>query len=67
MRDKNELKEINHAMFIETNPIPVKNLMYHMDMIDDEVRMPLVRVQDNTNSLLNKLANRLKNEKNINL
>ena len=64
---QNELKEINHAMFIETNPIPVKNFMYHMDMIDDEVRMPLVRVQDNTNSLLNKLANRLKNEKNINL
>lgn len=62
---QNELKDINQAMFIETNPIPVKNLMYHMDMIDDEVRMPLVRAEDKTSSLLNRLAKRLKEEKNI--
>ena len=60
---QNKLNEINHAMFIETNPIPVKNLMSRMGMVDEEVRMPLVRASANTNSLLVMLAEKLKKEK----
>ena len=60
---QNELNEINHAMFVETNPIPVKNLMSRMGMVDEEVRMPLVRANEKTNSLLVILAEKLKKEK----
>ena len=58
-----ELDEINHAMFIETNPIPVKNFMSHMNMIQEDVRMPLVKATSETNSLLTKLAEKLQKEK----
>lgn len=58
-----ELDEINQAMFLETNPIPVKNFMSHLNIIDSEVRLPLVNAGDKTNSLLLKLAYKLKEEK----
>lgn len=60
-----EMSEINKAMFVETNPIPIKNFMMHMDMIDDEVRMPLVKAEDKTVSLLVRLADKLKHDKDI--
>ncbi len=59
---QNELEEINKGMFVETNPIPVKTFMANMNMIDEEVRMPLVRPTDQTVSLINKLINKLKNQ-----
>ena len=62
---QNSLSEINHAMFVETNPIPVKKLMAEMDLIAEDVRMPLVKAQDETVSLLVKLADKLKNKKDI--
>ena len=62
---QNELSEINKAMFIETNPIPVKNFMMQMDLIDDEVRLPLVSAEDKTISLLSRLSDRLKYHKDI--
>lgn len=58
---QNNIKEINDAMFVETNPVPVKNLMMHLDMCDDEVRMPLIRAEEKHNSLLMKLAKKLQN------
>ncbi len=60
-----DMAEINKAMFVETNPIPIKNFMMHLDMIDDEVRMPLVKAEDKTVSLLVRLADRLKHNKDI--
>jgi len=35
------LLPIMQAMFIETNPIPVKEALYHMGMIEREFRLPL--------------------------
>ncbi len=36
-----ELIELNQNMFIETNPIPVKNALALMGMMEKEVRLPL--------------------------
>ncbi len=63
LKTQNELSEINSAMFVETNPIPVKNLMSHLNLIDEEVRMPLVKASDKTDSLLLKLTKKIKLEK----
>ena len=60
---QNELEEVNKSLFIETNPIPVKTLMSHMGMIEKEVRMPLVNATKESESLLLKLAEKLKQEK----
>jgi len=60
---QNQLMELDKALFVETNPIPVKNLMSHMNLIQDDVRMPLVKAGDNTNSLLIRLAQKLQTEK----
>ena len=35
------LLPIMQAMFVETNPIPVKEALYHMGLIDREFRLPL--------------------------
>lgn len=36
-----ELLPIMQAMFVETNPIPIKETLYHMGMIEREFRLPL--------------------------
>jgi len=45
------LLEMNKILFCETNPIPVKEALHSMGMIEREIRMPLWPLQD---------ANRLK-------
>lgn len=40
------LQPLNRAMFLETNPIPVKTALYLTGMIDEEFRLPLVRMSD---------------------
>lgn len=60
---QNELDELNHALFIETNPIPVKTVMAEMGMIEKEVRMPLVNATKENTSLLIKLAKKLQEER----
>ena len=60
---QNELDELNHALFIETNPIPVKTIMSEMGKIQNEVRMPLVSASDDNKSLLVKLAKNLQEER----
>ena len=63
-RDKHALlAEMNDAMFVETNPIPVKTFLSNLSMINEEVRMPLVNANDDTKSLIVKLAEKLKQEK----
>lgn len=62
-RIQNELEEINKAMFVETNPIPVKTFMSQISMIAEDVRMPLVKATDQTVSLITQLIEKLKNQK----
>ena len=51
-----ELIEINEALFIETNPIPVKESLYMMKLIERELRLPLCFMeQDNLRMLKNTL------------
>ena len=63
LETQNSMSEINNAMFVETNPIPVKTLMSELDMIQKDVRMPLVPAEEKTKSLIIKLAEKLKQEK----
>lgn len=67
LQTQNELEDVNKAMFVETNPIPVKNFMAQMNLIQDEVRMPLVKAEDKTVSLLVRLAEQLKHNKTFSL
>ena len=41
-----ELLELNKAMFIETNPIPVKESLHLMGMIERELRLPMCNLID---------------------
>lgn len=40
------LLEINPLMYLESNPVGIKNLMKHLDLCGDEVRLPLLRASD---------------------
>jgi len=46
------LLPIMQAMFIETNPIPVKEALYHMGMIEREFRLPLCPLSENNSKTL---------------
>jgi 4-hydroxy-tetrahydrodipicolinate synthase len=39
-------------MFVESNPSPVKFAAKLMNLCDDEVRLPLVKVTDNTKKIV---------------
>ncbi len=41
-----ELQPLNRAMFLETNPIPVKTALSLMGLMDEEFRLPLVKMND---------------------
>ncbi len=64
---QNSLNELNHTMFVETNPIPVKTLMAEMNLIAEDVRMPLVKAENETVSLIVKLAKKINKEKDFSL
>ncbi|MBZ0220930.1 MAG: 4-hydroxy-tetrahydrodipicolinate synthase [Candidatus Methylomirabilis sp.] len=40
------LEPLNRAMFLETNPVPVKTALYMMGMTGPELRLPLVDMRD---------------------
>jgi len=46
MKLHHELLELNRAMFIETNPIPVKEALHLMGKIEREIRLPLFKMKD---------------------
>lgn len=50
-----QLLELNQAMFIETNPIPVKESLYLMDMIEREIRLPLWKIERKNLEILKKV------------
>jgi 4-hydroxy-tetrahydrodipicolinate synthase len=55
-----ELYPLCKALFIETNPIPIKAAMGMMGMIEEEVRLPLVKMGDDNRKILQKELKKLK-------
>lgn len=41
----NEMLEMNHVLFCEVNPIPVKAMMHHLGLCSDEMRAPLTTIE----------------------
>lgn len=55
-RDINaRLTGLFQSMFIETNPIPVKESLYFMGMIEEEFRLPLCPASEGNKALLKKM------------
>ena len=48
------LQPVHHSMFVESNPSPVKYAAKLLDLCDDEVRLPLVKVTDQTKLIVKK-------------
>ena len=48
------LQPVHSAMFVESNPSPVKYAAKLMNLCDDEVRLPLVKVSDNAKTIIKK-------------
>ena len=45
------LQPVHHSMFIESNPSPVKYAAKLLDLCDDEVRLPMVKVTESTKKI----------------
>ncbi len=50
----NILQPVHHAMFVESNPSPVKYGAKLMNLCDDDVRLPLVKITDKTKIIVKK-------------
>ena len=50
----NILQPIHRSMFIESNPSPVKYAARLMNLCDDDVRLPLVKVTEPTKEIIKK-------------
>ena len=50
----NILQTVHNAMFVESNPSPVKFAAKLMNLCDDAVRLPLVKVTEETKSIVKK-------------
>ena len=48
------LQPVHHAMFVESNPSPVKYAAKLLNLCDDNVRLPLVKVTDTTMEIVKK-------------
>ena len=48
------LQPLHHAMFVESNPSPVKYAAKILELCDDDVRLPLVKVTDSTKEIVKK-------------
>ena len=48
------LQPIHHSMFIESNPSPVKYAAKLLKLCEDDVRLPLVKVTDQTKEIVKK-------------
>ncbi|MDC3016672.1 4-hydroxy-tetrahydrodipicolinate synthase [Candidatus Pelagibacter sp.] len=48
------LQPIHHSMFVESNPSPVKYAAKLLNLCDDSVRLPLVKVTDSTKEIVKK-------------
>ena len=54
------LQPVHNAMFIESNPSPVKYAAKLMNLCDDEVRLPLVKVSDEAKVIIKKALESVK-------
>ena len=48
------LQPLHHAMFVESNPSPVKYAAKLLGLCDDDVRLPLVKVTEKTKAIVKK-------------
>ncbi len=48
------LQPVHHSMFVESNPSPVKYAAKLLELCDDNVRLPLVKVTDTTKEIVKK-------------
>ena len=48
------LQNVHNAMFVESNPSPVKYAAKLMNLCDDSVRLPLVKVSEDAKSIIKK-------------
>ncbi len=48
------LQPLHYAMFVESNPSPVKYAAKLLNLCDDDVRLPLVKVTDKTKDIVKK-------------
>ena len=48
------LQPVHHAMFVESNPSPVKYAAKLLNLCEDDVRLPLVKVTDTTKEIIKK-------------
>ncbi len=48
------LQPLHHSMFVESNPSPVKYAAKLLGLCDDSVRLPLVKVTDQTKEIITK-------------
>ena len=46
------LLPIMQAMFVETNPIPIKETLYHMGMMEKEFSLPLCPLSEGNSRFL---------------
>ena len=51
----NILQPLHKAMFVESNPSPVKYAAKQLGLCDDTVRLPLVKVTEQTKDIINKV------------
>ena len=51
----NILQPLHNAMFVESNPSPVKFAAKQLGLCDDSVRLPLVKVTEQTKEIINKV------------
>jgi len=48
------LQPVHHSMFVESNPSPVKYAAKLLNLCEDDVRLPLVKVTDSTKEIIKK-------------
>ncbi|SFO65005.1 4-hydroxy-tetrahydrodipicolinate synthase [Algoriphagus ornithinivorans] len=54
------LLEINDLMYKEGNPVGIKNLLCHLGICDDQVRLPMLRASMELNQLIKAAAQKFK-------
>ena len=48
------LQPLHHSLFIESNPSPVKYAAKLLNLCEDDVRLPLVKITDSTKEIVKK-------------
>ncbi|MFQ6752108.1 MAG: dihydrodipicolinate synthase family protein, partial [Clostridia bacterium] len=57
---QNSIQRINESLFLETNPIPIKNLLYKKNLISSpEARLPLVEISNKNEQIIDSISNDL--------